>query len=91
MSLRLTIPHVYGFERSLRLPSGALATPGDWDAVRLANHSGSFGFEVTEAQWVAQAVARTDLRCRAQLVCKLLMAWGASQAVSVGAGTGMFE
>ena len=91
MRLRLTVPHVYGCDPTLRLPSGSLRTAADWDALRLAGRSTDFGLGESRAEWVACAAARTDLRRCAHLVSELLAAWGAGSAVSVGAGTGMLE
>jgi len=89
--LRLTVPHLYPFERSLKLGPRGLQTAEAWDSLRTAEPSGSFGLGQSRGDWQSRALANSELQARALALVGLIRQWGTQSLVSLGVGTGMLE
>jgi hypothetical protein len=87
----LTIPHWYPFQKSTAIRGAILQSPGNWDAVRLADPGGDFGFGRSREEWIARATASPNLRQRAAVITALLQRLGARRVVSAGVGVGLLE
>jgi hypothetical protein len=87
----LTIPHWYPFQKSTSIQGTVLQSPGNWDAVRLADPASDFGFGRSREEWIARATTSPNLRQRAAVISALLQRLGAQRIVSAGVGVGLLE
>lgn len=89
--IRLTVPHWYNFDDSIRPHARTLEGAASWDELRMRDESGAFGLGATVEEWRLRASSQADLQSRAATIGNLLRGWGTRKLVSVGVGNGMLE
>ncbi len=90
LPISFTIPHWYGFERSVAFEGNDLRTAANWDALRASSEYG-FGMPLSVEEWRRLAERNEDLSARAKAILDLVGRWDSLKLISVGVGTGMLE